>query len=99
MLKNCVFRADVDPPVDPRSRQESRQDHGADICRHHRIGSSHGRGQLAYGSQRIRAVWYPVGGNVHRRASGAASQDLRGGDPTSPGPARVRAGATTITSF
>ena len=55
MLKNCVFRAD-DPPVDPRSRQESHQDHGADICRsNYRIGSSHGRGQLAYGSQRIRA--------------------------------------------
>ena len=82
MLKNCVFRADVDSPsVDPCGRQESHQDHGADICRNHRIGSSHGRGQLAYGSQCICAVRYPVGGNVHRRTSGAASQDLRGGDP------------------
>ena len=43
MLKNCVFRADVDTIQWVKAAgSPCGQDHGADICRHHRLSSGHG---------------------------------------------------------
>ena len=68
MLKNCVFRADVD------TRQWI---HAAG----RRAIKTMAQTFVAYGSQCIRVGRYPVSGNIHCRTSGTASQDLRGGDP------------------
>ena len=86
MLKNCVFRADVDTRqwIHAAARRAVKTMAQTFIAT---IGTAAAMGdvfvsELADGSQRYCPVWYPVGGNVYRRTAGAGRQGLRGGDPS-----------------